>query len=521
MYQNASAIEGQHPSKPRVGRYVRKSRDDGEGETLQETLARHMRITDLMAQDRGLTIDETYEEVVSGASISDRPEMIRLMQDLKDRKWDIIVVVDISRLSRGDGSDQAAISNAFRLTGTKCLSDYRIYDLDNSDDLELFESKLQSSRSEYKAITKRLRRGVDATIADGYSAGGLAPYGLRRVGSKRRKTFEPNDDFENLMEIFRYCHDADDPTWHGLQRHMHAMGIPSPRGNGWWAITTLRSVVDNPVYEGISRWGVHQTESYLGDDYSECKRNIINDSPKLIDARWPAFIDPEYRRVARERIGCFTPVPPRKEQVNPLAGLLRCGKCGYVMALQRSLRLGKSHFAHAWVSPDASCKCKAVKPEVLMAALASTLKRDAEALEMTLTDKGAEQQRERVRKALGRTEKDIAAARQGLLDAYDRLARGIIDEDVYVAVAEREKARIESMEGAIAEMERQLSEFDSATTEARIVGIHEMLEALEDDSLTPKQVNAILKQFIERINYYNDAPPRVHQHIIRLDVFLK
>lgn len=164
---------------PRVCRYLRKSRDDGEGESLQETLARHMRITEAMAADRGWGIDETYEEVVSGASIGDRPEMMRLMADMRDGRWDVVVVVDVSRLSRGDGSDQSRISNVFRLTGTKCLSDYRIYDLDNADDLELFERKLQSSRDEYKSITKRLRRGVDATVAEGYSAGGIEPYGLR------------------------------------------------------------------------------------------------------------------------------------------------------------------------------------------------------------------------------------------------------------------------------------------------------------------------------------------------------
>ena len=167
---------------PRVCRYLRKSRDDGEGESLQETLARHMRITEAMAADRGWGIDETYEEVVSGASIGDRPEMMRLIADMRDGRWDVVVVVDVSRLSRGDGSDQSRISNVFRLTGTKCLSDYRIYDLDNADDLELFERKLQSSRDEYKSITKRLRRGVDATVAEGYSAGGIEPYGLRRTG---------------------------------------------------------------------------------------------------------------------------------------------------------------------------------------------------------------------------------------------------------------------------------------------------------------------------------------------------
>ena len=250
------------------------------------------------------------------------------------------------RLSRGDGSYQSRISNVFRLTVTRCLSDYRIYYLDNADDLELYERKLQNSCDEYKSITKRLHRSVNATVDEGYSAGGVEPYGLLRIGPKKRKTFEPSDDFENLMELFRYRHDADSPTWHGLQRHLHSLGIRSPRGHEWWAIPSLRSTIDNPVYEGIVRRGVHQTESYLGDDYDERKRRVINERPKTADAKWPAFIDPEYVQGARVRIRNGTPRAEARRFSNPLAGLLRCGKCGYTMYMHRMKSTGKAHFSH-------------------------------------------------------------------------------------------------------------------------------------------------------------------------------
>ncbi len=506
---------------PRVCRYLRKSRDDGEGESLQETLARHMRITEAMAADRGWGIDETYEEVVSGASIGDRPEMMRLMADMRDGRWDVVVVVDVSRLSRGDGSDQSRISNVFRLTGTRCLSDYRIYDLDNADDLELFERKLQSSRDEYKSITKRLRRGVDATVAEGYSAGGIEPYGLRRTGPKKRRTFEPNGDFENLMELFRYCHDADSPTWRGLQRHMHTLGIRSPKGREWWSTATLRYTVENPAYEGIIRWGVHQTESYLGDDYDERKRRVINEHPKVADARWPAFVDPEYVRAARSRMRKGTPRAEAKRIANPLAGLLRCGKCGYMMATRPMSRNGRAYFTHPDWKRDSDCKCKAVQVPHLMAALAETMERDAANLQMALTDKGEKKRKAQMERDLARMRKDAEAGKKGLVDAYDRLDRGIIDETMYVYITEREKSRIAALEESIAAKEAELAASSATDTKAKIAHLRTMMEAVRDDSLTAEQLNSVLKQFVDHIDYWNDAPPRTRQQLVRLDIFLR
>lgn len=507
--------------KPRVCRYLRKSRDDGDGETLQETLARHMRITEAMAADRGWGIDDTYEEVVSGASIGDRPEMMRLMADIKDGRWDVVVVVDISRLSRGDGSDQSRISNVFRLTGTRCLSDYRIYDLDNADDLELFERKLQSSRDEYKSITKRLRRGVNATVDEGYSAGGIEPYGLRRIGPKKRKTFEPNGDFDNLMELFRYCHDADSPTWHGLQRHLHSLGIRSPRGREWWSIPSLRSTLENPVYEGIVRWGVHQTESYLGDDYDERKRRVINENPKVVDAKWPAFVDHEYRTQALARMRNGTPRAEAKRLSNPLAGLLRCGKCGYTMIARRMKSNGRAYFAHPDWKRDLDCKCKNVQIPHLLDALAETMERDAANLQIALTDKGERKRKEKMEKDLARMRKDAAAGRKGIVDAYDRLDRGIIDEAMYVYITEREKSRIAALEESIAAKEAELAASSATDTKARIAHLRTMMEAVRDDSLTPEQLNSVLKQFVDHIDYWNDAPPKTRQQLVRLDIFLR
>ena len=80
--------------------------------------------------------------------------------------------------------------------------------------------------------------------------------------------------------------------------------------------------------------------------------------------------------------------------------------------------------------------------------------------------------------------------------------------------------RIERLEDSIEKASREIAATDSDKIEARIVSLREMLAALNDGSLPADKVNIILKQFIDRIEYTNYAPPRTRKNDIRLDVFL-
>ena len=149
------------------------------------------------------------------------------------------------------------------------------------------------------------------------------------------------------------------------------------------------------------------------------------------------------------------------------------------------------------------------------------MERDAANLRMALTDKGERKRKEKMEKDLARMRKDAAAGKKGLVDAYDRLDRGIIDEAMYVYITEREKSRIAALEESIAEREAELAASSATDTKEKIAHLRTMMEAVRDDSLTAEQLNSVLKQFVDHIDYWNDAPPRTRQQLVRLDIFLR
>ena len=87
--------------------YLRKSRADAEAEKLGEgeTLARHERILTELAVKLGLPIGKIYRELVSGETISARKEIQSMINDCYAGMWKGILVVEVTRLSRGNQGD--------------------------------------------------------------------------------------------------------------------------------------------------------------------------------------------------------------------------------------------------------------------------------------------------------------------------------------------------------------------------------------------------------------------------------
>lgn len=96
----------------RTVEYLRKSHEDKDLEAIgeMETLARHHKILSNVAIRHELSIVQTYKEIVSGDSIEERPEMMKLVKELYEGKYTHVLVMEISSACTGkhEGSGNSA-----------------------------------------------------------------------------------------------------------------------------------------------------------------------------------------------------------------------------------------------------------------------------------------------------------------------------------------------------------------------------------------------------------------------------
>ena len=107
--------------------YLRKSRQDDPRETVEEVLAKHETMLQEYAQKEfGGKIPEEniYREVVSGESIDDREEIKKVLARIEDPNIKGVLVIEPSRLSRGDLEDCGRLISDFRYTKTLVVTPY-------------------------------------------------------------------------------------------------------------------------------------------------------------------------------------------------------------------------------------------------------------------------------------------------------------------------------------------------------------------------------------------------------------
>ncbi|MBQ9832433.1 MAG: recombinase family protein [Clostridia bacterium] len=311
----------------------------GEGETL----TRHKKILCGFAQKKGLFVGEVYREIVSGETIASRPQMQRLLNDVEQRKWEGIIVMEVERLCRGNSIDQGIVAQAFKESNTLIITPQKTYDPDNEADEEYFEFSLFMSRREYKTIKRRLAAGRSAAAAEGKFIGNIAPYGYVKVKTEQGCTLRIDENEAKILKniFIWYVNGAKEKNGrtaplgiYAIAKHLNTMHIPSKKG-GTWSSSTIRDILKNPVYIGKIRTGYYKQSVSISGDKRVLHRNLCPSSCKTVDGLHYPIISDELFFAAQKRLTekDKQPMPIKQNSIpkNPFAGIIMCGKCGKCM----------------------------------------------------------------------------------------------------------------------------------------------------------------------------------------------
>lgn len=175
--------------------YLRKSRKDMDyykNESIEKTLQRHEKeLQEFITNIFGKPIPEhnIYREVVSGDTIEDRPVMQEVLSLIEDPKYKGVICIEIERLARGNTMDQGIIAQTFQYTETKIITPFKIYNLDNEDDLSYFEDGLYQARKYLKYTKRILNRGRVRSVKEGKYIGSVLPYGFNKIKLPNEKGY--------------------------------------------------------------------------------------------------------------------------------------------------------------------------------------------------------------------------------------------------------------------------------------------------------------------------------------------
>ena len=492
MEHNPISLDGKDAAA-----YLRKSRME-EGMATDEVLAKHKKALYDYAAAHGLHIIEEYPEVVSGESLYARPQMLRLLQDVEDGKYDAVLCMDLDRLSRGRMRDQGIILDTFRETGTLIVTPEKVYDLADEIDEEYAELKTFISRREYKIINKRLQRGLKQSIQDGcYVAN--APYGYRNVTIDKKPTleiYEPEAKFVRMIYDL-YLQGYGMVT---IANHINALGA-KPHRSEQFSRSSVRHILRNPTFAGKIVWD-QKTHIRKGAKGNVKHITIYNPREKwtVVDGRHPAIIDQETFDQVQARLESRYTLPKHDGSVkSPLVGLVKCANCGQNM--QRLVMKGTSYLLCTRAGCCSSTQIKLVEEQILEY-LSDTLVR----LTVDHPEHIPGRETTVLETALEAVKGEIAGTERQKSRLYELLEMGEYDITLFRERMEVVKSKRATLDKKAAELERSLREAQCSNPALLAEKIRAVLDAYDKSDAAGR--NELLKSVLAEVWYRKEKKTR-------------
>lgn len=282
------------------------------------------------AQSQDWVVFDEYIDDGYSAKDLNRPDMQRLLQDMEDRKFEVVLVYKLDRLTRSV-ADLHGLLKTFDLYGVKFKSATEIFETTTA--MGRFFITLVGAMAEWErgTISERVRFGVEQMVLEGKRPGGIIPYGYTQ-------------DEILIPEEAAIIREARALYHSGLGYKSIAIRLNREgklrRGSEWTA-ATVAYTLENPYYAGIIRIGSKTPAGTYVNSKRDERVNCIYGQ----GAHEPIFSNEEYEEtkklMERRTNGGYS-----RNKTYWFSGVLRCGRCGAAMfgrlSNKRSLRSGET-----------------------------------------------------------------------------------------------------------------------------------------------------------------------------------
>lgn len=477
--------------------YLRKSRTDRgyAEESVELTLSRHRERLEELCRSLRIHCDTVLQEVSSADSITGRPEMIRLLQLVETGAYDAVVCIDMDRLSRGSGADQALVINTFKYSDTKIITPAKTYDFALEVDEQFAELSLFMAKQEYRQIKKRLYQGrIDSTM-EGKWQSAKAPYGYETYKLKGQKGFSLRivpEEAEVVKLVFRLYLSGEDLGCGGVAQKLTALGYRSRDGYPW-SLRSVHTVLSNPVYTGKVRFSRYKYCTLI-EDGEITHKTRINKDPLIAPGLHEAIISEEDFEQARQLLASRRKTCRHIDQGlrNPLATVLRCGYCGGRYAIKNARKDGTQMVGCA----TKGCRGHAVPVKVVEDRLLEALQAELDLLFSGATAGADGLNLEKTIESLHKKESALKTKLERQTDAYET---GAYELEEFVRRSGKTKDELAAVQEEIAELSRQISRRDEIAPR-----IKDLIETYKDlDSIEEK--NHLLRSLLAKVEIRKDT----------------
>lgn len=328
-----------------VGIYIRLSKEDSskvneESESIQNQRA----ILESYAKSQGWQIYDFYVDEDWSGSDRGRPEFHRLIQDAKNRKFNIVLVKTQSRFARDSKYIEDYVHNLFMEKGIRFVS------LVDNIDTNVRGSKLNSrvhaifDEEQLDLLSSNIRKSFEEKAKQGQFFGSMPPYGYKKDPCNKNHLIIDEEAARVVKIIFemtaygytyktiaKYLNDSGYliPSEYKKQHGYNVDGMYDWHTNiGRWTRDMVRNFISNEVYKGT----IVNHKSTVVNFRTKKKQNLPKDRRIKVHDMHEAIIDDElWNKVQEIKRSRRRASSDKKGVKHSLAGKVFCDVCGAKM----------------------------------------------------------------------------------------------------------------------------------------------------------------------------------------------
>ena len=442
--------------------YVRLSREDGDKEESDSVVNQKDLLQQFVNLEPDIKVYDIYIDDGWSGTNFERPDFIRMMNDMKEKKVNCVIVKDLSRFGRNYIDVGQYIEKIFPLMDIRFIS--------ITDNLDSFKNPQTMNNimvpfknlinDEYcRDISNKVRSSLDMKRKQGKHIGSFACYGYKKDPEDHNHLVIDEEAAEIVRDIFKWY--ISGMSILSIAQKLNELGIPNPSNykkqnglryknryekmsSGKWPDSSVRRILGNQMYIGNLVQGVLKIKSYK---VQVAQRQAKDDWIIVEDTHEPIISREDFETV-QELLQRNTRKAPAQKEVYLFSGFVKCGDCGRGMSRKHHHHdYGDYTYyvctTHTKLDKTACSKhtTRADKLEAIV--LASIQSQIALAVDMekaisTINSSSkANKEAVRLRKMLEQAKRDVEQTEMLILDLYPDWKAGVISKDEYIKLKER------------------------------------------------------------------------------------
>jgi len=446
----------------------------------------------------GWELYDIYEDAGHSAADLNRPELQRLLNDIRRKKVDAVLVYKIDRLTRNQ-KDFYFLIELFEKYNVTFISTTQNFDTSSAAGRLMRNIMLDFAQFEREMTAERTRDKMLARARKGLWNGGLVPLGYDYSPEEKKLKINPEESkvvkliFETYLKEKSLARVVRKINSLGYRTKSYLTKSGKVIGGGEFIITSTRHILTNPIYIGLVK---HKSNTYQGQHPPIIDRDVFDKVQEILGRNKKTFTSPSQNKYN------FL-----------LQGLVRCGECGSLMSSHYSVRNGQKYFYYKCTRimhrDKKACPSKPLSAREFENAIVEKIKelsQDRDQLENTMKNANLIAQEEL--KPLKERKTLLERARKEKEEEITRLIKAIKTGSLEIESIEKELRQLEkekkNLEGQIEELNIYIRR-----EEAKLIDIDIVQRTYQGFSqifpdLKPREKHQFLQLLIKEMAIYRD-----------------